>query len=309
MKGEATVSPFLLMNILLRWSPLCCLLVLFHCSTQRDNSSLSLVTVQDDLGRNVSLPQYPSRIVSLAPSLTETLFALGLDSAIAGVTNYCNVPQQAGTKPKVGGLTNPDYETIVRLRPDLIVMTFAGNSRKDYDALISLGLNVFVSNPEKLEDVYRSIVTLGYLCGKEAESKEVVKNMQVREAAAVRKASAFKPQRVLLLVSLHPLIAAGKGTFVDELLTKGNCENITHRAATAYPLLSREEVLSLQPDWIVGTDDIVHSIDEIVAAYPEWEKLAAIRKRHVAVVSADLISRPGPRIILGLEALVDAIHP
>lgn len=296
------------MNILLRWIPFICIFLLVHCSPKKTDPRSSAPIVRDDLGLDVSLPQYPRRIVSLAPSLTETLFALDLDSAIVGVTDFCDVPLQADLKPKVGGMTNPDYETIVRLRPELIVMTFAGNSRKDYDMLISLGLKVFVSNPATLEDIYRSMMALGQLCGKEVQSKELVAHMRAREAVAVQKARARPAQRVLLLFSLRPLISAGKGTFIDELLTKGNLENVTHDASTAYPLLSREEILSLQPDWIFGTDDVVHSIDEIVAAYPEWKKLAAIREGHVKVISADLISRPGPRIVRGLEILVDAIH-
>jgi ABC-type Fe3+-hydroxamate transport system substrate-binding protein len=206
-------------------------------------------------------------------------------------------------------MTSPDFETMIGLRPDLIVMTTAGNDRKDFEKLTSLGLNVFVSNPKTLEDIYRSILTLGRLCGRVNESSEVVDRMKYRQDIAVRKAGSAQPQTVLLLFSLRPLVSAGKGTFVDELLTAGNLRNVTHDSPTSYPLLSREEVVSRQPDWIIVSDDVVQSAGDIVASYPEWKSLRAVQKGQIALIGASLISRPGPRIIEGLEALVAMTHP
>ena len=282
------------------------LLFSFGCSPDKNEPSHVSYSATDDMTRIVSLPKAPNRIVSLAPSITETLFALGLDSAIVGVTDYCDFPAAASTKKRIGGMTSPDFEAIVALHPDLIVMSTAGNTRKDFETLTSLGLIVFVSNPATIEDIYRSITALGRLCGREDQGGLIVGQLRARQELVARKAGAAPLQTVLLLFSLRPVVSAGKGTFVDELLTLGNLANVTHNSSTSYPLVSREEVLSLQPDWIIVTDELVQSIDEVGAAYPEWKMLKAVREGRVASISASLISRPGPRIIQGLDSLVNA---
>ncbi len=291
------------MKTLLIWLSL---LYIVGCSPDKHDPPHVLYSAIDDLARTVSLPKSPNRIVSLAPSITETLFSLGLDSAIVGVTDYCDFPAAAKTKQSIGGMTSPDFEAIVALRPDLIVMSTAGNTRKDFETLVSLGLNVFVSNPSTIEDIFRSIITLGRLCGREDQGSLIVEQLRARQESVVRKANATPHRTALLLFSLRPVVSAGKGTFVDELLRLGNLTNVTHNASTAYPLVSREEVLSLQPDWIIVTDELVQSIDEIGTAYPEWRMLKAVREGRIASVNANLISRPGPRIIEGLASLVEA---
>ncbi len=308
-EGEAMVSPFFctLHIILFYFLSAYVFLAAASCSPPQQQP-VSVISVTDDLGRTVSLSAEPRRIVSLAPSHTETLFALGLDSSIVGVTNYCDFPERAGAKTRVGGMTSPDFETIVSLQPDLVVVTTAGNSRKDFETLLSLGLTVFVSNPQTLEDIYRSVRTLGTLCRHDEEADILVQKMQSIRDSLVRRSAAAPAKRVLLLVSVRPLVSAARGTFIDELLRMANLNNVIQNSATAYPILSREEVLSLRPDWIVGTSEIVHSRDDLLAVFPEWKALPALREGNVVSVDPSLISRPGPRIVLGLEALVNAIH-
>ena len=295
-------------------SPLLCLpllhlIFLIGCSPHKSEQPQSTRSATDDLARTVALPAPPNRIISLAPSITETLFALRLDSAVVGVTDYCDFPDAARAKTRIGGMTSPDFETIIGLHPDLIVMTTAGNARKDFEKLTALGLTVFVSNPATLEDIYRSILAVGRLCDRVNEGTAIVEQLRSKQEVIVRIAAGSQPQTVLLLLSLRPLVSAGKGTFVDELLTLGNLRNMVHDSPTSYPLISREEVLSRQPDWIIVSDEVAQSIEEVTTAYPEWKTLRAIREGRVVSVGASLISRPGPRIIEGLEALVNATRP
>jgi len=137
------------------------LFILSSCQRNPNQNVPAGISVTDDLGNVVSLPATPQRIVSLAPSITEILFALNLDRVVAGVTDVCDYPDAAGNVPKVGAMTSPNFERIVELNPDLVVMTVAGNARTDYEKLISLGLPVFVTNPETVAGIYKSVADLG----------------------------------------------------------------------------------------------------------------------------------------------------
>ena len=264
--------------------------------------------VIDDFGHVLHLATAPKKIVSLAPSVTETLFALGLDSAIAGVTDYCDFPPAAKLKPKVGGMLNPTIERIVELRPDLIIMSASGNMETDYQALTSLGLPTFVSNPRTIDGVFKSILDIGRLTGRLSAAESLVDSLRHRRDEVVREATAEAPQKVLLLLSLNPLIAAGRGTFLDQMITAAHGENIVRDSTTAYPLISREEIFRRRPDVIIATNDMVKSVEAIATAYPEWKDLPAIRNKRIVLIDANIVSRPGPRIVEGLEALVRAIH-
>lgn len=284
------------------------LFFLSSCQRNPDQNAPIGLSVTDDLGTVVSLPATPRRIVSLAPSITEILFVLNLDSAVAGVTDVCDYPDAARSIPKVGGMTSPNFERIVELNPDLVVMTVAGNARTDYDKMISLGLHVFVTNPESVEGVYKSVADLGRLSRRTGSADSLLSDLRTREKIIRQRADGERQKSVLLLLSLKPLIAAGPGTFLDELIRLANGRNAAAAAPTAYPMLSREEILTLQPEVILVTNDVAQSIQDVKNAYPEWQSIQAIQTNSVAIVDPSLISRPGPRIILGLQALVDAIH-
>ena len=186
------------------------------------------ITVVDDLGRTVRLARPAQLIVSLAPSLTETLFAIGAGNAVAGVTSYCTYPKEATQKPQVGGMINPSLEAIVALRPDLIVLSMEGNVREDFDRLTTLGAAVFVSNPRSLADIQNSIRQLGTLAGRSAEASRLATELAAAEADVVRGVSGPKV-RTLLIVSIRPLIVAGGHTFLNELLETAGATNLAAR--------------------------------------------------------------------------------
>lgn len=278
------------------------------CDRSPDIQPRGAISVLDDLGRTVVLPKAPARIVSLAPSITETLFALGLDSSIVGVTEFCDFPERARSKQQIGGIMNPNMERIVALNPDLVVMSVSGNARSDFDKLVELKTTVFVTNPKSVEGIFKSIVDLGIVTGTQGEAEILVRQLQAKRDSLVASARAKPKLRVLFFLSLSPVIAAGPGSFLDELLSLANAWNVAGAAPTAYPMLSREEILRLRPHVLLATSDIVQSIDQIASAYPEWKSLEAVRAQHLAVIDANIVTRPGPRIIEGLKSLIDAIH-
>jgi iron complex transport system substrate-binding protein len=262
----------------------------------------------DDVGHSVTLQHIPRRIVSLAPSLTEILFLIGADSAIVGVTDYCDYPEAAKGIAKVGGMLNPNIERILALQPDLVLMSGSGNMRSDFEKLTLAGTPVFVSHPQSIDGVFKSIKDAGELTGRRQRADSAVAHLQIRREILVHRAAARKKVSVLLILSLNPLIAIGPKAFLNELVTLANGQNIVRDSSTAYPVLSREEILRRQPDVIVATSDIVRSVDDLLSPYPEWKSLTAIQNKHVAIVDASIVSRPGPRIIEGLEATIRALH-
>jgi iron complex transport system substrate-binding protein len=285
------------------------LLVCFgSCQRQNGHPIPASRSFIDDIGHTTALEHVPRRIVSLAPSLTEILFLLGVDSSIVGVTDYCDYPEAAKRKAKIGGMLNPNIERILALQPDLVLMSGSGNMRPDFEKLTSTGTAVFVSHPQSIDGVFKSIVDIGDLTGRHRTADSVVALLRLRRENIVHRASAQKKETVLMILSLNPLIAIGPRTFLSELVTLANGQNIVHDSSTAYPVLSREEILRCQPGVIVATNDIVRSIDDILSPYPEWKSLTAIRNKRVAIVDASIVGRPGPRIIDGLEAISRAIH-
>lgn len=295
--GRPSVSPFLLAGALL---------IFVSCARQQPATPPD--TIKDDLGNPVPLKPVPGRIVSLAPNLTEILFALNLDSAVVGVTDYCDFPPAAATKPRVGGFSNPGFERIVALNPDLVLLTMAGNARADYEKLRSLGLRAFVTNPATVEGVFQSIRTIGTLTGETIRADSMVLGLS-RIRDSLSSAARRRPEKsVLVLVSLRPVIAVGAGTYLHELIGLANGRNSAATSSVAYPMMNREHILSIDPDVIIATTDIAKTAGDVARAYPEWNGLRAVRNGQVHVLDGNVLSRPGPRIMEALALLVSAMH-
>ena len=265
------------------------------------------VEVIDDMGRTVTLTASAQRIVSLAPSLTESLFAIGAGDQVVAVTDYCDHPPEAGQKPTVGGMTNPSIETIITLSPDLILLSKEGNLRKDFERLRNLNASLFVSNPRTLSGIRRSIRQLGTLTGHIEEAESLLASLKAREDSL--HAPAGSPRvRTLLIVSLQPLIVVGGNTFINQLLETAGAENPASVLASPYPTYSREALAAEDPDVIIIISDALKDPSATGRLFPEWERLSATRNNRIAVVNADLVSRPGPRAWDGLEALVHILR-
>jgi iron complex transport system substrate-binding protein len=266
------------------------------------------VSIIDDVGMAVSLQRPAHRIVSMAPSITETLFALGLDSAVVGVTDYCDYPPQVRSKQRIGGIANPSIEQITALQPDLIVMSVAGNMRGDYEKLRALGFPIVVTNPTTVKEVFKSIEDLGILTGRQERARALTSQFRAHYDSLLAFALQFQQKSVLLLISLHPLVAVAPGTFMGDLITLSNGKNVVGAGPVHYPLLNREEILRRQPDVIVVTSDRTRTTEDVMRAYPEWVNLDAVKEGRIRIVDANLIARPGPRILEGWRQMIESIH-
>ncbi|HCV42510.1 MAG TPA: hypothetical protein DGH68_03430 [Bacteroidetes bacterium] len=264
------------------------------------------VLVTDDLGRIVKLVSTPHRIISLAPSITETLFAVEAGNQVVGVTDFCNYPPGALQKNRVGGMTNPSIETIVGMKPDLIIVSMEGNVRDDFNRLLEIGAPVFVTNPRTLSGIHKSIRDLGLLTGNAESASRLVETMLQREDSI--KSLPTVTKRMLLIVSLQPLIVVGNKTFLAELLELAGGVNIAGSSLSTYPTLSREAVVAANPEVIIVMKDALSDTDELLNLFPEWKTLKAFQTHHVFNIDSDIVSRPGPRAIEGLIHLHSIIH-
>ena len=263
--------------------------------------------VRDDLGRTLVLTSPARRIVSLAPSVTECLFAIGAGSQVAGVTDYCTSPEAARHKPRVGGMLNPSAEAIISLQPDLVVVSMEGNLKEDAARLTALQIPVFVTNPRTLAGIRTSIEQLGLLTGRAAEAAALAGALK-RQEDSLRASVPRDRVSALLLVSIRPLMVVGRGTFLHELLEAAGADNIGARARGTYPSLSRESVLQADPEVLFLLSGMGADSTTLRTMYAEWPHLTAVRTGRVHILNADLFSRPGPRAVEGLAHLITLLH-
>jgi len=267
--------------------------------------------VVDELGRTVRIPLSPSRIVSLAPSLTETIYALGLQDRLVGDTDFCDYPVEAQKKPKVGGIINPNLEEIASLRPDLVLVTKSINRLDTVRALDTLGIPSYATtDPHSVAEIISSTQKLADLLGVSEAGKSVTEELQNRLAALQTKLAAVPPRRVLFIVWTEPLISAGKDTFIADALRKAGGISIV-QSSQDWPQISLEEVVHLQPDYLVfaasHSESAARDFDAL-ASRPGWRLLDAVRNRRFAVIS-DAVNRPAPRIVSAIEELARQLHP
>ncbi|HSB79629.1 MAG TPA: cobalamin-binding protein [Candidatus Methylomirabilis sp.] len=270
--------------------------------------------VPDMLGRSVSVPDGPLRVVSLAPSLTEIVFALGRGDWLVGVTEFCDYPPEALSKPRVGGPVTPDLERILALRPSLVLITEEGNPLQSVARLRQLGLPVFAVTPESFGGVLTSLQSLGRVLQAEAAAAKLVQRIQARAAAVQQAVQGRRRPRVLYLVWSDPLVAAGPASFVGDLLEMAGGKNIVRERAVAYPHLGWEAVVGRAPEAILVAEHgepgrTGAGAGPLRSNWSRWQSIPAVRSGRVLELPGDTILRPGPRVGDGLEALARAIHP
>ena len=271
-------------------------------------SSVHAGIFSDDMKRTVEIKEKPSRIVSLAPSITEILFALGLDKEVVGVTQFSNYPPATKNKKKVGSYVKLNIEVIVGLSPDLIIATADGNPRESVEKLEELGIPVFVIYPKKMVDIYRNLRAIGAITGKIVEAERLASSLEGRINAIANKVRNSPRPKVFLQLGTNPLYTAGKGTFMDQLIELAGGVNIVGGSLVRYPAYSMEEVLSRNPDFIFSTLMDGNNAD-IKAFWEKWNTLSAVKSGRIFSINPDLVNRPSPRIADGLEAIAKKIHP
>jgi iron complex transport system substrate-binding protein len=267
-------------------------------------------TFTDEVGRTVEVSGPPQRIVSVAPNVTEILFALGLEDRLVGVSNYCQYPPEAKKIEKIGGYINPSLEKIVALRPDLVVGIAEGDLRTFVDKLAGLKVPVYIASPRDALEVLTSIRKIGEVTFAPEPARRIVRSMEEKIGSIRDKVQGRRRPRVLHILDFNPLISAGKGTFVDDLIRLGGGRNVAEAATGKYPRFSMEEVLVQDPEVILLAS--MKSGDPLVKQrrwWERWKTISAVKQGRVYVLDSDLIHRPSPRMAEGLEKVAKAIHP
>ncbi|CBE69132.1 MAG: ABC transporter substrate-binding protein [Candidatus Methylomirabilis oxygeniifera] len=289
-----------------------CLLSFILVISAWASADASPLTVVDDTGRSVTLDGPPKRIMSLTPSNTEILFALGAEDRIVAVEQWSDFPPAAKAKPRVTPF-NPSLEQIVSLSPDLILSTYGGA-----ESLLPLGrhgIQVMIFAPRTLDDIYRNILLMGRIVDAEARAEDLVRAMRQRVAAVVAKVrDAPRPKVFIELDGSDPgrPFTAGPGSFIDILIRLAGGINIAADSQTAWPQFSLEELIRADPDLIILRDtrtSLNSQMPDLVARRPGWKGIRAVRMGAIAPINSDTISRPGPRIVEGLELLARLLHP
>lgn len=263
------------------------------------------LSLKDDRGVAVRLSAPPRRVVSLAPSLTEIVYFLGLDRSLAGVTRYCNHPPAAAGLPKIGGVSDPDVERIVALSPDLVLCTTDGNPREKVRALEELGIPCFAVAPQDLASVFTAIERIGALLGAPARGRREAEALRRRARTARSFSRPGDAPSVLFVVSTAPIIAAGKGTFMDELVRLAGGRNAAAGFSGRYPRLSVEDLVAARPEviFVAGMSQVERFSPELT----RWKEVPAFRDGAVVTLDGDLVTRPGPRLVTALERVSSAL--
>jgi iron complex transport system substrate-binding protein len=270
-------------------------------------------TYRDAIGRSVTVAEDPARIVSLAPDITEVLFALGLGDRVVGVTVYCDYPPEALGKPKIGGFINPSLEAILAERPDLVVATADGNRREDVEQLAGLGVAVYVVNTRSLDEIFAAIRAVGRLTGRAAAADALAGGL-ARRRDRVRAAVANRPPvSVFVALDRNPLVTAGEGTFVAELVELAGGRNVVVASAIGYPVMNMEQLLAADPAVIVDAAEAREipqaEAEALWRAIPGAAGLSAVRRGRILVTGMGSFFRPGPRVVESLERLAAYLHP
>lgn len=265
------------------------------------------IEITDQFDNTVTFEKKPEKIVSLVPSNTEVLFALGLGEEVVAVTDYCNYPEQATEKEKIGGFGTFNVERIIELKPDLVLQY--GPSTDDVSkALKEAGIPVLSYEAESIEQVGTLISDIGKATGTSAQAEKLVENMKAKKEEILNKIKDQEPVTVFYEISSDPLMTAGKGTFMNELITLANGIDIAGDVA-AYSVYDLEALIEKNPQVYLTPSDNPSATPQAVKERPGFGDLDAVKKDRVVQVNGDVVSRPGPRIIEALELFAKAIHP
>lgn len=286
---------------------------------QQQISEYQTVTLVDYLGNVVTLTSPPERIVSLAPSNTEMIFAVGAGNALVGVTDFCNYPNdfaswiEAGNMTSIGNYYGPSVEPIIALEPDLVLASTG--SLDAAENLKSLGYNVLVLEAKTIDGVLQDILLVGRATGKHVEAGVVVSEIRERiDSVAIQASTASTTPKVYHEVWNEPIMSAGPGTFIDEMITLAGGENIFSDSTTSWPTASSEVIIEKNPDVMffpdmyMGQANFYETI-ETVTERPGWDTISAVQNNAIYEINADIISRSGPRLVDALELLAKMVHP
>jgi len=268
------------------------------------------IHVTDLLGRRMVIPKDPGRVVSLAPNITEIVYALGQAHRLVGVTTYSNYPAEAASLPKVGSYVHLDLERIVSLAPDLCLAIKDGNPIAAASRLESLGIPVYAVDPRDLESVMDTMSRIGGLLQAENQAEKFVQGMRRRIQAVetlVTKTD-YRPS-LFFQIGVSPIVSVGTNTFIHELIVRAGARNIAE-GDVSYPRFSREQVLGMMPEIIIASSMARADVfEKIKADWYQWKDLPAVKNDRIYFQDSNLFNRPSPRLVDALEILVRLVHP
>ena len=267
-------------------------------------------TFKDSLGRAITLENEPRRIIALAPSITEILYYLGLGDRVVGVTRFSSFPIEAVGKPRVGSYIKLNVEKILSLRPDLVIGTKDGNEPGIVDLLGQAGIGVFIVNPRNVQEVIETIATIGQVCGITEKARHRAQELERRLSLVVKKTASEKKPLVFLQINLKPVMTVNRNTFHNDLIRLSGGRNMSADASITYPRISIEEVIRRKPDVIlVSSMERGGRYERARQEWMKWHSIPAVKNNRVHLIDSDLIDRPSPRIIDGLENMARLVHP
>jgi iron complex transport system substrate-binding protein len=267
-------------------------------------------TFIDALGRTVTLKTTPVRIVSLAPSLTEILYYLGLGDRVAGVTQFSYYPPESTRKPKVGSYINLNVERIISLNPDLAIGTKDGNKPAVVKLLEQAGISVYIVDPRKVEDVIGTIARVGELCGVEKRAKERTSRLAKRIHLISERTMNLKKPLVFLQINIQPIMTVNKNTFHHDVIRLAGGNNMTQDEPITYPRISIEEIMKRRPEVIIiSSMERGGRFEKARKGWMKWPSIPAVKNRRIHLIDSDLLDRPSPRIVRGIETMARLIHP
>ncbi|SHJ01261.1 ABC transporter substrate-binding protein [Lutispora thermophila] len=288
------------------------LLTFTSCQSRQsgyNDKETAKIEITDIKGKTVVLNKIPERIVSLSPTNTEIMFALGAGDKLVGVTSFCDYPEEAKKIDKIGDFDNPSIELIKKMNPDLVLA--GGYIQEDLMAALE-GLNIPVASTEAadVESIYDSIAMVGKLVGKETEAEEIINNIHKDIEEIENKVMGKERKKVFYLVWKDPLYTAGQGTYINEIIQIAGGQNVATEI-TGWGQYSFEELLKQNPDILIAA---FHSTDEgmrkeDIMKDELFSKLPCIREGNIHVMSDDnIVSRPGPRVVEAIREMAKALH-
>jgi iron complex transport system substrate-binding protein len=263
----------------------------------------------DELGRHEILPDRPHRIVCLSPSLTETVYALGLGALVVGVTDFTDFPPEAQKKPSVGGLDDASVEKIVSLHPDLVLAMGTLNREETVNELEHVGIPVYVVDPQGLPGIEASLQHVGDALNHSSEAARLLKHLEDERLAVAARVKGLPRLKVLVVIWYDPVITAGSKSFINDLIWAAGGQSITADMAQAWPEISLEEVLRRSPDCLLLVRGAHEALTEQeLKSHAGWDQLPALRDNRVLYVDERFI-HPSPMAFDALQQLARELHP
>ncbi len=286
------------------------LILFIICLLIHPPASAVAKTVNDQFGRLVRVPDRPTRIVSMAPSITEILFALDLSDRLVGATQFSDYPSAAEALPRVGSYVRLDVEKIVALRPDLCIAVKDGNPISVVRKLESVGIPVYAVDPRNLDAVMDTLLELGRLLDVNDRAKAIVADMTGRIKQVKRQVSGADHRPVVFFqIGISPIVSIGTRTFIHELIVMAGGENPA-QGRTPYPRFSKEQVIRMRPDVMIITSMARQAVfEQVKSDWQQWPELPAVKNDRIYLVESNVMDRPTPRLVDGLELMARLIHP